>query len=578
MVCDTHNRIRGILMTLALLVAFGSSPLLAQDLIIYGVEKLNNAINTDQYDETSPVLAVDDKYLFFTRTGSPDFRRQLVQNGADQSLVLTPGSYLKELRSIYSHLGQEDVEDPIASVFNQDIWVSPRSVDGFVTTAHPGPPLNNALPNSTVSIGPGDTSIIIINEFYEDGSMYPGFSIVDQYGIDSFAFPRPLHMYDFYNNSDDVNLTMAPEYGVMILSLARDDALGQNDLYLSFHIREDLWTAPTRIKSNINTEFQESTPFISRDWQRLYFSSDRPGAVGGTDIWVSQRLDYTWQNWSEPIRLPEPINSEADDSHACMSKEETHLYFSSRRDGTSDVFVALLEAPPVLPEPLNIVCHIIDGVTKKPVRGEVLFGPANLEGYLDYFQTYSGVFETTFTEPEVYKFLARKRGYEPTTLMFDALLASKQELDVYHVYLTVYPKEKALADEQIELDPTLSDELREMEVGQTISFHNIYFERTTANVLANSHKALNELAEGLEDNPEIRIRVEGHTDNVGNDQDLMELSWQRAEAIKVYLVAAGIEDERIETVGFGPERPISDNSTENGRTRNRRVEVRVVSR
>jgi OOP family OmpA-OmpF porin len=113
-------------------------------------------------------------------------------------------------------------------------------------------------------------------------------------------------------------------------------------------------------------------------------------------------------------------------------------------------------------------------------------------------------------------------------------------------------------------------------VGDKITFYNIYFERSKPAILTTSKSALEELHDILTQHPHIRVLIEGHTDNVGNEKDLMELSWERAQAIKVYLVQKGIDPARISTIGYGDTRPLSDNFTEQGREKNRRVEVQVV--
>jgi outer membrane protein OmpA-like peptidoglycan-associated protein len=122
----------------------------------------------------------------------------------------------------------------------------------------------------------------------------------------------------------------------------------------------------------------------------------------------------------------------------------------------------------------------------------------------------------------------------------------------------------------------MTEKIAKMEVGEKLAFYNIYFVKSESVVLDRSYPALDILAEGMRSNAELYIRIEGHTDNVGNREDLMELSWQRAEAIKSYLVENGISASRIETVGFGPEFPIADNTTEQNRRKNRRVEIRRI--
>lgn len=89
-----------------------------------------------------------------------------------------------------------------------------------------------------------------------------------------------------------------------------------------------------------------------------------------------------------------------------------------------------------------------------------------------------------------------------------------------------------------------------------------------------SETVLSQIAKVLQENPKLELIIEGHTDNVGGAQFNLELSRKRAEAVKRWLVdKAGISEVRLTTVGYGLSRPIADNSTEEGRAKNRRVEL-----
>ena len=199
----------------------------AQVPVIYGITKLDSSVNTSKYDEVSPVLSRNGKWLYFTRTGSPDFVKTLYDRKKDLSQSLASSDYDDRLRSIYSSIARQDIEEPVSSVYNQDIWIARLKENKVVEVSHPWYPLNNALPNSAVSTGPEANSLVIINQFFEDGSMYEGFSIISRNQDGQFSFPRPLFMYDFYNLSGDVNLSMTSDGIFMILSLQRDDSEGQ---------------------------------------------------------------------------------------------------------------------------------------------------------------------------------------------------------------------------------------------------------------------------------------------------------------------------------------------------------------
>jgi outer membrane protein OmpA-like peptidoglycan-associated protein len=92
-----------------------------------------------------------------------------------------------------------------------------------------------------------------------------------------------------------------------------------------------------------------------------------------------------------------------------------------------------------------------------------------------------------------------------------------------------------------------------------------------------SFPLLDQVAQALKDNPKIRVRVEGHTDNVGTAKANLKLSQQRADAVRTYLVKQGIEAKRLESKGYGQTKPIASNKTEKGRTQNRRTDFVVLA-
>ncbi len=143
-------------------------------------------------------------------------------------------------------------------------------------------------------------------------------------------------------------------------------------------------------------------------------------------------------------------------------------------------------------------------------------------------------------------------------------LAEKEVLHFRKDY--VYYKEK-----------TINLKVTPLEEGTRLSLSPIYFKRSKSEILPKSYVAVDEVANFLNENYNINIRIEGHTDNQGEEAALVKLSEERAEAVKHYLVyKKRINPLRIETVGFGASKGVSDNSSEEKREQNRRVEVEII--
>lgn len=529
------------------------------------IEKLNSSINTDLYDEICPVLSLDDQTLYFTRVGDPEFVKTLIHYNKDQYSHLSKEEYLKFLSRVYSTIAGRKVNSPVSSEFNQDIWMAKSKDDLFDQVTHPGAPLNNALPNSVCSIFPERNALIIVNQFGEEGGMYEGFSYSELDG-GKFKFPQDLNIHEFYESGTGVNLSMSHDANHLFMSLERDDSNGQHDLYLSIRVYEDLWSYPFLIKTGINTIHDETTPFISKDKKRLYFASDRPGSEGGVDLYVANRLDYSYMNWSEPKKLNIPINTKADESQPFLDKKEEYLYFTSNRDGTSDIFRVKLEPSVELSEPIIVNLTIIDAKTNKPTRGELRWGPSFKDGFSSFFRTYNGKHQIEITKDEPLRIQAKKRGYVSEEVLISPRKLLADNISIYDVEIYIHKGKKIKKRK----DLLLFGKKRK------ITLDNIYFEQSKDVVLPQSFLQLKMLARVLAENPEIYISIEGHTDNQGDPDDNQLLSENRARAIKQYLVGQLINPVRITTIGMGSSKPLNNNETEKDRKKNRRVELRII--
>ena len=140
------------------------------------------------------------------------------------------------------------------------------------------------------------------------------------------------------------------------------------------------------------------------------------------------------------------------------------------------------------------------------------------------------------------------------------------ELDVIHYSLTVLDKEPMRQDISAnDMFITLCN------IGSIAL--NILFETGKSTIQSQSIPIVDQVAQMMESNPTLKVSIEGHTDNVGDDASNKTLSQERAQAVSAAIVSRGIDASRISAVGWGEERPCSDNATEEGRAKNRRVEI-----
>jgi len=112
----------------------------------FRLEKLGPEINTSLYDEISPVVSRDGRTLYFTRTGSPEFNRTLIQEEVDLSKTLSESDYIQVLKEVYSEIANKKIESPASSSINQDIWIADSRNKQFDRVFHPGFPINKPYP------------------------------------------------------------------------------------------------------------------------------------------------------------------------------------------------------------------------------------------------------------------------------------------------------------------------------------------------------------------------------------------------------------------------------------------------
>ena len=156
--------------------------------------------------------------------------------------------------------------------------------------------------------------------------------------------------------------------------------------------------------------------------------------------------------------------------------------------------------------------------------------------------------------PGSYTLLAYARGYKKMKQEVTIKVEKKQEFNI-----TLKSTKAKVGEGKIEFEGA------------------IHFKVGSSEILKKSYPLLKDIGDIMHDHPEVlKVRVEGHTDNKGNDKKNKELSQVRAEAVVAYLVDHGVEASRMVAKGFGEEKPIADNKTKEGREENRRVEIHVL--
>jgi len=241
---------------------------------------LQSSINS-AYHEIKPALAPCGNRLYFSRVMHP----------------LNTGGIVDQEDIWYSRY------DTITKV-----WSEPIRMPGH---------LNNSGPNFVNNVSSTGDTIILGNQYTKNGKMKAGLS----YSVNvrgQWSVPVSIAIHDDYNMSQHDNRYVSLKSGVIISSVQRADSYGERDLYVSFW-NGKYGTMPINMGGVINTEFEESSPFLADDMKTLYFASKGHNGYGGYDIFVTRRLDDSWTNWSEPENLGPAVNGVLDDEFFSLS-------------------------------------------------------------------------------------------------------------------------------------------------------------------------------------------------------------------------------------------------------------------
>src|SRR5690606_29699601 len=123
-------------------------------------------------------------------------------------------------------------------------------------------------------------------------------------GGNSWSYDKQVELgSNFRNNSSHFSGRLSGSRNILILSYSTFGSFGNEDIYVSFLLENGNWAVPKNLGPDINTFQQELTPYLSPDGSILYFSTNGHGSVGGIDVFYSERLDDSWENWSTPQAL-----------------------------------------------------------------------------------------------------------------------------------------------------------------------------------------------------------------------------------------------------------------------------------
>jgi len=368
------------------------------------------------------------------------------------------------------------------------------------------------------------------------------------------------------------------------------------------------WSEPVKLNANVNMEgYNSIQPFITADGKRLFFASNKPGGLGGYDIWVSDldangepvtstnlgstvntsfdeeapyydeagaklifsskgftglggfdffESDQLNGKWSAPVNMGYPINSSKDDLYYYPEGATGKFYISSDRE--SECCLNIFEGSSIEIEIKGIVT---DCNTQQPLTGVKI-------SLIDSLANRT-VKQITPDANGNYSFKINNRRLYNVTLEKAGYFTKRLGVGAYDT----------LTNNIVLTDKTC---LQQLVVNKPVVIENILYDFDRATLRPESKLALDRLVSMLNSNPAIKIELSSYTDSFGSDEYDMNLSQMRAKACVDYLIAKGIAAERLSAKGYGKAQPVEPNTLPNGtdnpegRQQNRRTEFKVI--
>ena len=461
---------------------------------------------------------------------------------------------------------------------------------------------------------------------YKDAQMWES-----KFENDKWSIPVKLPIQINQKKTHVPSVAMSPDGNTIYFSSDKKGGYGGKDLYYSKKISDEEWNEPINLGEKINTSEDEDAPFISKDGKMLYFSSKGHNSIGNYDVFKAEIGEN--HLFSEPQNLGLPVNSAADDIFFITTKDEKTGFLASNRVksiGDMDIYQFGESDKTKL---LALKGLIYDSKTGKPVgtslklssnnQSETLVtSPSNgryhvkeiktdqkyiieidAEGYQNHVLEFT--IPKDVKQQEVFQLITLKPIYSATGKLYQEIATvhslikspKQNEIDSSIIIPNISKEDQQkisfiyneIDNEGILTHKHIVDIDTLQLTGGDIStdypnIENIYFHFDKSLLTDSAKNELDLVINYLKKYPDLKIEVIGHADALGDEPYNNKLSKSRAISTQKYLVKNGIVSQRIITKWDGAAQPIAPNTLPSGednpqgRSKNRRVEIRIINK
>jgi len=344
--------------------------------------------------------------------------------------------------------------------------------------------------------------------------------------------------------------------GHLYFASDRLGGFGGFDLY-SAKIKEDgSLEAPINLGENVNSPQDEKYPFLTKEKKYLYFSSKGHKTVGGYDVFASRVINGEYRS---PKNLGTEFNSKNNEIAFFLTKDNQGYVSSNKNSGEGNYDIYRFYKEDIKQLLKGVV---VDAETQIPLaNSEVIIVDEEGREIGRQVTNENAEYDFPVVPFDIYKITVLKDGFVENTIEFEA---DKGSRFTYTKNLEMKPKNASIKK--------VDDKLM-------IVIENIYFDFNKWTIKDASRISLNKVVTLLNDNPELNIEINAHTDSKGNDNYNLELSENRAAAAMKYLISKGIDANRLVSNGYGESQPLvncNNDCTDAEDQINRRIEFVII--
>ncbi|MFM8913127.1 MAG: OmpA family protein, partial [Flammeovirgaceae bacterium] len=429
---------------------------------------------------------------------------------------------------------------------NEDIYISKREHNGrWGKPASISAAINTNFREGASTISADGRLLIFTICGYQGCDLYQSTKVGDQW-------TKPASLGAGVNSAGwEAQPALSADGNTLFFVSDRRGGLGGYDIWLSQRDGKGIWQKAFNAGKNINTALDEIAPFIHSNGLNLYYASNGLPGFGGYDIYVAERHQ---QQWGEPRNLGHPLNDFSDQySFVVNAKGDVAYYSKEEGKNQSKIYSALIPDQWRVKRRSNLVKGVVvDANTQRPLKARIELHDLRQDTLLSVFSSDSVTGSYLFVLPaqSEYAVYANSKGYLFTSLNFNS--------------------DSTKGDQVIDL------KLQPLQKNAEIALKNIFFANNQFELTEKSKVELKEVADFLHANPQLRVEIAGHTDNVGTADYNQRLSEKRAQAVRTELVARGVELSRLAAVGYGSKKPAAGNDTETDRALNRRILFKIL--